>query len=304
MNGQRAIVAVKWGPLQGQKTILEPGTAKRFGRAEWADFIIPHDRQMSGVHFEVAWDGAALRVRDLESVTGTLIDGEPGRTEGVIESGSWLKAGETVFTVHIEGATPPREIADGPAVPSAAAVAALATLRAEAARAPLFAVLDAARDDRILELLCESVEEHRSLYDGIEGEALADVAPYLVRLPAGSRLLEALVLEGFGERWGIYLTSEEPFKEVRRHLRRFLMVEEEETGSSFYFRFYDPATLRGFLPTVTPRQREILFGDLGSFLVENDTELLRFTPTTSEGDEMGRISRAGAVRGEGAWRSR
>ena len=110
MEGQRAIVAVKWGPLQGQKAILEPGTAKRFGRAEWADFVVPHDRQMSGVHFEVAWDGAAVRVRDLASVTGTLIDGEPGRREGIVESGSWLKAGETVFTVHIERATPPRDV--------------------------------------------------------------------------------------------------------------------------------------------------------------------------------------------------
>ena len=280
MEGQRAIVAVKWGPLQGQKTILEPGTAKRFGRAEWADFAVPHDRQMSGVHFEVAWDGKTLRVCDLESVTGTLIDGEPGRTEGPIESGSWIKAGETVFTVHVEGATPPREIDDVLPVPSAAAVAALATLRAEAARAPLFAVLDAARDDRILELLCESVEEHRSLYDGIEGETLADVAPYLVRLPAGSRLLDALVLEGFGKRWGIYLTSEEPFKEVRRHLRRFLMVRDE-SDAPLYFRFYDPRTLRAFLPTSSPSQAEDLFDRTIAFFADGNDGILRLANDTA-----------------------
>ena len=270
---------MKWGPLQGQKTILEPGTAKRFGRAEWADFVVPHDRQMSGLHFEVTWDGEALRVRDLESVTGTLIDGERGKKESALENGAWIKAGETVFTLHIEGATPAREMASAPPVPGAAAVAALGALRTEATRVPLFAVLDAARNDRILELLRESVEPYRSLYDGTRGEALAEVAPYLVQLPAGSRLLEPLVLEGFGRRWGIYLTSEEPFKEVRRHLRRFLMVEEEETGKSFYFRFYDPATLRGFLPSVTPRQRATLFGDQLAFLVESGAELLRFTPT-------------------------
>ena len=54
---------------------------------------------------------------------------------------------------------------------------------------PLYAVLDAARDDRVLTVVRESVEEYRSLYEGIEGEALAHVAPYLVSPPKGSRLL-------------------------------------------------------------------------------------------------------------------
>ncbi len=266
MEGQRAIVAVKWGPLQGQKTILEPGTAKRFGRAEWADFAVPHDRQMSGVHFEVAWDGAAVRVRDLESVTGTLIDGEPGKKEGMIDRAGWIKAGDTVFTIHLEGATPPREENDSAPFPSAAAVAALARLEAEVA--PLFAVLDAARDDRILELLSESVEEYRSLYDGSGGEAMADVAPYLVRLPRGSRLLRSLVLEGWGKRWGIYLTSRDPLKEVRRHWRRLLIVVSDVTGERLYFRFYDPGALRLVLPTCQPRQIEDLVGQAEKLCLE------------------------------------
>lgn len=74
---------------------------------------------------------------------------------------------------------------------------ALTLLRAEADKAPLFALLDAARDRRILELCRESVEEHRSLYDGLEGEKLAEAAPYLVAFEPGSRLLEALVREGW-----------------------------------------------------------------------------------------------------------
>jgi hypothetical protein len=269
MEGQRAIVAVKWGPLQGQKTILEPGTAKRFGRAEWADFVVPHDRQMSGVHFEIAWDGAALRVRDLESMTGTFIDGEPGKKEGVIESGGWIKAGETVFTVHVEGASPTRD-GDQPASEGlvAATKQALSALRVEAERGHLFAVLDAARDDRILELLARSVDEYRSLYDGIQGETMAEVAPYLARISPGSSLLDALVGEGWGSGWGIYLTSDAPFKEVRRHLRRFLMVEEEESGRRFYFRFYDPSALEVLVATCTPRQAEELYDEVHELLFE------------------------------------
>lgn len=281
MEGQRAIVAVKWGPLQGQKTILEPGTTKRFGRAEWADFAVPHDRQMSGVHFEVAWDGASARVRDLDSVTGTLIDGEPGRREGVVERGGWIKAGDTVFTIHLEGATPPREEEGSVPLPSAAAVAALAALEAEAARAPLFAVLDAARDERILELLRESVEEVRSLYDGNAGEAMAEVAPYLVRLTAGSRLLRSLVLEGWGKRWGIYLTSQEAFKDVRRHWRRLLIVVSDVTGERLYFRFYDPGALRLVLPTCDPRQIQDLVGQAEKICLEaRDGSMIALTSTS------------------------
>ena len=207
-----------------------------------------------------------MRVRDLESMTGTLIDGEPGRREGVIDRAGWVKAGDTVFTIHLEGATPPREEDDALRLPSA--VAALARLEAEAARAPLFAVLDAARDDRILELLRESVEEYRSLYDGHAGEAMAEVAPYLVRLPAGSRLLRALVLEGWGRRWGIYLTSRDPLKEVRRHWRRLLIVVSDETGERLYFRFYDPGALRLVLPTCQPRQIEDLVGEAEKLCLE------------------------------------
>lgn len=285
MQGQRAIVAVQWGPLQGRKAVLDPGASLRVGRVDGADLMVPHDRKMSGVHFEVAWDGSVCRVKDLASLGGTLIDGEPGKTEGVLQNGGWIKAGETVFTVHVEGATPPPsdeidsddEDADAETLAArakareelrareAAAAIALTALLAEASERRLYAVLDAARAGRILQLLGESVEESRSLYEGVEGEVLALEAPYLVLLPPGSRLLTSLVREGWGKRWGIYLSTPmamgATFKELRRHLRRFLLVEEEETGERLYFRFYDPATIRTFLPASTERQRRQLLGE-------------------------------------------
>lgn len=55
---------------------------------------------------------------------------------------------------------------------------ALEALRAEAAKDSLYAIVDTARDDRILELLREHVEPHKSLYEGAEGESLDEVAPY------------------------------------------------------------------------------------------------------------------------------
>jgi hypothetical protein len=279
MQPQRVIVAVKWGPLDGRRAILSPGEVLRVGRGERAGLVVPHDHRMSALHLEITWDGARCRFRDLESATGTLRSGESGLTEGDLVNGAWLKAGETVLTVHLEAATPARDLDSDDededarawrAQRAALAESAWRTLEDEAAKAPLYAVLDSARDRRIHELCRESVEEHRSLYDGVEGETMAHVAPYLVRLPAGSRLLASLVREGWGQRWGVYLTSPLPFTEVRRHLRRFLMVEMEESNERMYFRFYDPRTLATFLPSCSPRQAQEFFGSAHAFFLEGD----------------------------------
>lgn len=149
-----------------------------------------------------------------------------------------------------------------------AAARALPILEAAAADSGLWAVLDAARSPRILQVLHEAVEEHRSLYEGAEGEALDEVAPRLVRFAPGSRLLAQIVREGWGRRWCIFAEGDVPQKDLRRHLRRFLMVEDDETGERLYFRFYDPGVLREFWPTCSRRQREDLVGPLRAFLVE------------------------------------
>jgi hypothetical protein len=274
------IVAIKWGPLDGRRAVLSPGEVLRVGRGERAGLVVPHDRQMSALHVELSWDGARCHFRDLKSATGTLRNGEPGVVEGDLVNGDWLKAGETVLTVHVEASTPSREVDDDDQEDEALraerlsrkapAEAALGALEDEAAREPLYAIVDTARDRRILELCRESVEEHRSLYDGVEGETMAHVAPYLVRLPAGSRLLASLVREGWGRRWGVYLTSPAPFTEVRRQLRRFLMIEMEGSREQLYFRFYDPRTLATFLPSCSPRQAAEFFGGAGAFLFEGD----------------------------------
>ena len=93
--------------------------------------------------------------------------------------------------------------------------------------------------------LNEAVDEHRSLYDGAKGDGLADVAPYLVHFRSDSGLLGRIVEEGWGRAFGIFAVSSRPFVAVRRHFRRLLIVEEAETTTRMYFRFYDPRALRG-----------------------------------------------------------
>jgi hypothetical protein len=70
---------------------------------------------------------------------------------------------------------------------------------------PLFAILDATRDPlSILGMLRASGEEYQSLYEGLQGRVLEAYAPYLVRLPIESRLLETLVAQD-GENAGGFL---------------------------------------------------------------------------------------------------
>jgi pSer/pThr/pTyr-binding forkhead associated (FHA) protein len=289
---QRAIVEVRYGRNGGAKRVLEPGQSVRVGRKPRAQWIL-RDELMSGVHFEIAWDGARCEVRDVKSAEGTLVGGQKITGPAEVGNGGWIRAGGTDFMVYLEASTPPEpdetdalleaepdeidplaarwvaenreELLQQRAAREARREAAVETLgRAEG----LFAVLDAARSDRTLTLLRESVETYRSLYEGTEGDALEHVAPHLVELPRGSALLGRLVREGWEKRWGIFIEWPRSFKELRTHLRRFLMVADADTRERFYFRFYDPVVLRKFLPTCTPKQRAELFGEIGAFLVE------------------------------------
>jgi hypothetical protein len=284
----RLILEVRWGKLAGMKAALSAGSTLRVGRTDLSDLALPHDGQMSREHFALSWDGARATLRDLGSATGTMLDGRAleGDEEAEVDHGGWIEAGETHFMVYVEGFTPAPEereeggdeAADAESAREAraqerkrrkAAERALEELRDEARREPLYAVLDGARDERILELLREHVEAHRSLYDGTEGETFEDVAPYLVGpMREDSALLDKLVIEGWGNRWGIYFTSRDRFAEVRRHWRRFLMVELEEAGERVYFRFYDPWVMLVFWGTCDELQQQALLKGIEEAMVE------------------------------------
>src|SRR5205823_4716059 len=123
-----------------------------------------------------------------------------------------IKAGDNVFRVQllVEPAAPEMDAAPGPpvvtlpppeplrkepptkVVPATGKSGTSSLLDVLRKAQPLFAVLDAARDEQVLELLRSSGDEFQSLYEGAPAEELETVAPYLVRLPPGSKLLEAL----------------------------------------------------------------------------------------------------------------
>ncbi|MFZ6177343.1 DUF4123 domain-containing protein [Nannocystis pusilla] len=263
----RLVVEVLWGPEQGKKAVIAAGGAITVGSGAAAGLCLAHDEALAPIHLQIEWDGRVAAVQALVNER-TCLDGQPMR-EGRSGHGGWVRAGASDLALAIERHTRP----DPPPTPErvAAAAPAIAALRALPGR--LFAVADASRDERVRVLLRESPARYRSLFDGWQGDAIAESAPYLVELgPPHPELLDDLVVEGWhtddarrdGDGgWAIFLSVPDgrEFEAVRRHLRKFLMVELDR--EKVYFRFYDPRVLRAFVPTCTAAERREFLGDMG-----------------------------------------
>ena len=162
---------------------------------------------------------------------------------------------------------------------------------------PLFAILDGARNERIVALLKEfgvpanvpvnsnQLAEKRqhdeplyqSLYIWKMALESAEQGPFLVRLPPESPLLKAVVMEGWGDSWGIFVESAVSFDDLWRHSRKFIMVEMPG-GKTALFRFYDPRALRAFLPSCDQRQIESIFAiPIRIHIEDSEGQLMRFS---------------------------
>jgi hypothetical protein len=274
----------------GRKVWLQSGQRVTVGRAESADFAFASDGRMSAEHFVIECLEEGCQLRDLDRRRGITVNGKR-TTQAKLADGDRIVAGDTVFAVSIQGEPPGPPPDAGPdqrqlEVPRPVMVEQRIQYFRQLGR-PLLAILDAARDPLVLAWLIQSDHQYQSLYEGPKGEALAAVAPYLVELPLDSPFLPSLVEKGWGHSWGVYLTCDRAFSDVRRHLRRFLMVKTDE-GKEVYFRFYDPRVLRVFLPTCLPDQAEDFFGVIDSFYLEGETptQLLRFAAEAKGAKEL------------------
>src|SRR5215216_2169579 len=129
-----------------------------------------------------------------------------------------------------------------------------------------YGLIDAARDDRLYELVAAS-RAHACLFAGELDPELERAAPYIVRLTDDSPLCEAWRDEGRGQSWGIQCTSTSSLAEVRRHFRHFLQAKLPD-GTVALFRFYDPRVFRTYLPTCTPHELAPWFLEVSEYRVE------------------------------------
>lgn len=133
----------------------------------------------------------------------------------------------------------------------------------------VYAVLDSARDPLVRAKLAASDVRSACLYEGRIPHAIADVAPYLVKLGRNHRFTEQLLESAWGRSWGVFASARADFEAMRRHFRRFLRVEDE-SGKRLLFRWYDPRVLRVYLPTCTEGELDMLFGPLSSYYAEDE----------------------------------
>jgi len=108
-----------------------------------------------------------------------------------------------------------------------------------------------------------------SLYKGRSEEALAEVAPYLVALKEKPEFDKWLFENGWGNSWGIFISSNASFEELHKHFRKFLLVKTED-AQELYFRYYDPRVLRSFLLTCTSDQLTEFFGPVQKYIMEDE----------------------------------
>jgi len=294
------------GSNVGQQIPVRTGQTVRVGRTSRSDYAFPNDSYLSGAHFEINCSGAECAVRDLGSSNGTFVNGARiDQTAIAIKDGDQISAGEMTFLVQVSSE---EQVVAAALVVAPAAGAPVAsaerTARMHAAgfeprqpmqtaltgerkrvhdilmyqTAPLFAVVDAARDASLPPLLVAPALRSQLLFAGQPAVAPVDHSPVLVELGQASSenertgvraFLEALLLSGWGKSWCIFFTSLASFDDLAAHFRRFLPLAPADERP-IHLRIYDPRVLRAFLPTCEPPEIAAIFGPVVSYLIESD----------------------------------
>jgi hypothetical protein len=132
-----------------------------------------------------------------------------------------------------------------------------------------WAILDGARDERIVKAVDRSYQDKCCLFAGNISAELKGVAPYLVRFDRGEDLSEYVLENGWGNAWGVFFSSSASLETLRKHFRKFLRVTDE-AGRRLLFRYYDPRVLSIYLPTCNNEELTTIFGPIDRFVAEAD----------------------------------
>ncbi len=136
----------------------------------------------------------------------------------------------------------------------------------------IYALLDGARGYGALGWLRHAGLPYQCLFEGQKAVELAEEAPYLVHLGRDQRRLDEVGGMLWHNAGGLFIESARPFYDVRRQLRRFLLVQNE-AGKVLYFRYYDPRVAAPFLPTCDTTQIRTVFGQtIDAYLYEDDAD--------------------------------
>jgi predicted component of type VI protein secretion system len=94
------ILEVKAGAFAGKRVAVMAGQTVTVGRTNRANFAVPHDTFMSGLHFSVECGPKGCVLTDQKSSNGTFVN-ETRVTQTLLKSGDEIRSGQTVFVVRI-----------------------------------------------------------------------------------------------------------------------------------------------------------------------------------------------------------
>ena len=129
--------------------------------------------------------------------------------------------------------------------------------------AEIYALLDSANAPQIYDKISQiKKNDYCCLYPDKVAKNLAEVAPYIVKLKPDKKsdsFIIFMLTNGWNKGWGVFLESSAPLNKLQEHFQGLLRVKDE-TGKSFYFRYYDPRILRVYLPTCTQEELDTVLG--------------------------------------------
>ncbi len=125
----------------------------------------------------------------------------------------------------------------------------------------LYAIVDAARDDKIHHMLQAYESDCYSLFFGDEAKNLEQVAPYLIKLKKGDLFTDWYIKNVYGNAASIIITSANSELELQAHLQNYvkpLMEFETEEGIKFqevFLAYYDPRVFPNYLRSISLEHR-------------------------------------------------
>jgi len=136
----------------------------------------------------------------------------------------------------------------------------------------LYAVVDASKDPYVIPHTLEAMASNVvCLFKGDARENLGDQTAWIAQIDRQEQLLEWLMEEGWGKRWGFIALSDFPLDRFATHLRKFTKVVDAE-GVEHFFRFYDPQVLRQYLPVFDQKQHDLFFRGVRACFIEDSRD--------------------------------
>lgn len=135
----------------------------------------------------------------------------------------------------------------------------------------MFAVVDPAREASLYEHVARlEPGAAECLFEGRLKPQLKQASPHLVELAPDDPLAAAWRGKGWGQAWGILLSSRESLASVRRRLRHFTQAKLPDGQGPVLFRFWDPRVFRVYLPLVEPAEIGPWFEGIDHYLCETE----------------------------------